>query len=95
MYVAESGGLLQAIDFANPQNPQTVGGVALPGDAGSVALTGDYAYVTAGASLQIVDLTSRPAFQIVGSVALPGAAGKSRGLGRLCLCPLGQLRGHG
>jgi hypothetical protein len=56
-------------------SPQPLSWMAIPGYANDVDISGDYAYVAAGAAgLQIVDVSNRRAPHIAASVALPGNA---------------------
>jgi hypothetical protein len=49
-FVAVEVGSLAVIDLRTPANPQEVGGYATSGQAYGVAVSGNYAYVAAGAA---------------------------------------------
>jgi hypothetical protein len=60
-------GNLQIIDITNPQNPQLVGNVGVPGGANNVVVSGSCAYV-AGGNLHVIDISDPEFPQITGSV---------------------------
>ncbi len=77
VYVAAGlRGGFQVIDITDPQNPQAVGSVNMPGCAFDVALSRAHAYVACGDgfAVQVIDITNPRSPQIVGSVNTPGGA---------------------
>ncbi|MBI5208135.1 MAG: PKD domain-containing protein [Candidatus Firestonebacteria bacterium] len=66
---------LDVINISNPLNPKLIGNVDTPGQANSVYLSGNYAYVADGwAGLQIVNISNTANLYIAGSIDTPGEA---------------------
>ena len=64
--------------------PQTLGFVSIPGFANSVAVSGNYAYVAAGAAgLQVVDVTDRSNPRVVAALDTSGNANDVKVVGNL------------
>jgi hypothetical protein len=73
-YVTYWHGGLQAIDVSDPASPTPVGGHGTPGSATSIALAGNYAYVTGSSGLVVFDITNPSSLAVVGELTLPGSA---------------------
>lgn len=64
---------LRVYDITDPQHPQMVGSVDLPGYVKSVAISGNYAYwANYGPGLQVIDIADPVSPHIVGSIDTPG-----------------------
>lgn len=73
--VTNSGFAAQAIGTVKTFAPTPLSFVSIPGFANNVAVSGNFAYVAAGAAgLQIVDVTDRRAPRLVASLDTPGNA---------------------
>ncbi|MBE7500736.1 MAG: Ig-like domain-containing protein [Verrucomicrobiales bacterium] len=82
--VSNSGFVGTAAVTVRSSTPQTLGFVAIPGYANNVDVSGDYAYVAAGATgLQVVDVSDRRNPRIVAALDTPGNANDVKVIGGL------------
>lgn len=82
--VSNSGFVATASVTVRSSTPQTLGFVAIPGFANNVDVSGNYAYVAAGAAgLQVVDVTDRRNPVVVAALDTPGNADDVKVVGSL------------
>jgi len=60
-------GALRIMDISNPASPQPVADYPVEGEAWSLAVSGNFAYVAAGAGLQVIDVSDPANPQRIGS----------------------------
>ena len=74
-YIATYESGLQIVSVRDPKQPEIIGSVDTPGDANSVAVSGETAYIADGdGGLQIVSVRDPEHPEIIGSVDTPGDA---------------------
>ncbi len=82
--VANSGFTAQAAGTVNSFSPVALSSIAIPGYANNVDVSGNFAYVAAGAAgLQVVNVSNPRNPQLVGALDTPGNANDVRVVGTL------------
>lgn len=82
--VSNNGFVAASSVTVRSSTPQTLGFVAIPGFANNVDVSGDYAYVAAGATgLQVVDVSDRRNPVVVAALDTPGNADDVKVVGSL------------
>ena len=71
------GGTFGVVDATDPEHPELVGELTMPGDPSAVAVSGTYAYVAQGChfqGLEVIDVSDPRHPRSVGAVTTPGYA---------------------
>lgn len=75
-YIADSNDLV-ILDISNPSSPILLGSCYIPGGAGGLSVSGDYAYVASYSSgLTVVDISISSAPEVVGNYDTVGSVNK-------------------